>query len=304
MRRHPALLPVLAALASWSLAAAPPALPNRADSLKMAVIGDNGTGDHEQYEVASKMAAAHATFPFDLVLMVGDNFYGSQKPADLVRKFDLPYAPLLKAGVMFRAALGNHDAPESINYPPLNMNGQRYYAFSRPNVRFFVLDTNALDRGQLDWFRTAVAGARDEWKICVFHHPLYGNAGRHGASVDLRVLLEPILLEHGVHVVFSGHDHVYERLKPQKGIHYFVTGAGGKLRKGDVEPSASTAAAFDRDQSFMLVEVAGDELFFRAVSRTGEVVDDGVIRRAGRVPAFEPTAGRAGSASTAGARTP
>ena len=304
MRRHPALLPVLAALASWNLAAAPPALPNRADSLKMAVIGDNGTGGREQYEVAEQMAAAHAAFPCDLVVMVGDNFYGSQRPKDLVEKFDRPYAPLLKAGVTFQAALGNHDAPESVNYAPLNMNGQRYYAFSRKNVRFFVLDTNALDRQQLEWFRTAVAGSRDEWKICIFHHPLYGNAGRHGASVDIRILLEPILLEHGVQVVFSGHDHVYERLKPQKGIHYFVTGAGGKLRKGDVDASDSTAAAFDRDQSFMLVEVAGDELFFRAVSRTGEVVDDGVIRRAGRLPAFEPTADRAGAASTAARRTP
>ena len=304
MRRHRALaLVVLGALTATTLGAEPPALPNRAGSLKLAVIGDNGTGDREQYEVATQMAAARAAFPFDLVVMVGDNFYGSQKPADLVRKFDLPYAPLLKAGVMFRAALGNHDAPESIHYPPLNMSGQRYYTFMRGEVRFFVLDTNALDAAQIEWFESAVAGPA-EWKICVFHHPLYGNAGRHGAAVDLRVLLEPILLEHGVQVVFSGHDHVYERLKPQKGIHYFVTGAGGKLRKGDLEPSDSTAAGFDRDQSFMLVEVARSELFFRTISRTGEVVDGGVIQRTGREPVLVPTAGSAGAAGAAAAGTP
>jgi hypothetical protein len=304
MRRHRALaLVALVALTVTTLAAEPPALPNRGDSLKLAVIGDNGTGDREQYEVANQMAAAHATFPFDLVVMVGDNFYGSQKPKDLVDKFERPYAPLLKAGVRFQAALGNHDAPESINYPPLNMNGQRYYTFTRGDVRFFVLDTNALDTAQIEWFESAVA-APGAWKICVFHHPLYGNAGRHGAAVDLRVLLEPILVEHGVQVVFSGHDHVYERLKPQKGIHYFVTGAGGKLRRGDLEPSASTAAGFDEDQSFMLVEIAGAELFFRTISRTGRVVDGGVIRRTGREPALVPTAGAAGAAGAAAAGTP
>jgi hypothetical protein len=307
MRRHRALpfvaLVALVALAASTLAAEPPALPNRTDSLKLAVIGDNGTGDREQYEVANQMAAAHAAFPFDLVVMVGDNFYGSQRPKDLVDKFERPYAPLLEAGVRFQAALGNHDAPESINYPPLNMNGQRYYTFARGEVRFFVLDTNALDTAQIEWFESAVA-APARWKICVFHHPLYGNAGRHGAAVDLRVLLEPVLLEHGVQVVFSGHDHVYERLTPQKGIHYFVTGAGGKLRRGDLEPSASTAAGFDQDQSFMLVEIAGAELFFRTISRTGRVVDGGVIRRAGREPALVPTAGAAGAAGAAAAGTP
>ena len=74
-------------------------------------------------------------------------------------------------------------------------------------------------------------------RIAYFHHPLYGNAGRHGANVDLRVLLEPLLVKYGVQVVFSGHDHVYERLKPQRGIYYFVTGSGGQLRKGDLQES-------------------------------------------------------------------
>ena len=61
--------------------------------------------------------------------------------------------------------------------------------------------------------------------MCFFHHPLYSHAGRHGGNVALRVALEPLLLKHGVDVVFAGHDHVYERVKPQKGITYFVSGS-------------------------------------------------------------------------------
>jgi hypothetical protein len=280
MRRIAATLLFVALFGIWQgLGLSNGALPNRPDSLKLAVIGDNGTGDQAQYDVARQMALAHQTFPFESVLMLGDNFYGSQSPADLVKKFEIPYKPLLDAGVTFHAALGNHDEPASVNYGPLNMNGRRYYTFVRKNVRFVVLDTNFMDSQQLRWAEATLTNASEDWKVCYFHHPLYSNAGRHGSAVDIRVLLEPLLIRTGVHVVFAGHDHIYERLKPQKGIHYFVSGSGGKLRQGDVRPSDTTAAAFDQDQTFMLLEVDGLEIFYEVLSRTGVTVDSGVIQR-------------------------
>ena len=254
-------------------------LPNRPGTIKLAVIGDNGTGAAAQYEVADRMVRSRQQFPFDLVLMLGDNFYGAQRPSDLVNKFERPYKPLLDAGVKFQAAIGNHDEPDSVNYPPLNMDGQRYYAFTRGNVRFFVLDTNSLDPRQLQWFETELRNSGEDWKISYFHHPLYSDAGRHGSSIDLRLRLEPLLIKYGVNVVFSGHDHLYERVKPQHGITYFVAGSGGQLRKGDLVRSEMTAAAFDQDQTFMLVEIDVDELHFETISRTGTTVDAGSIRR-------------------------
>jgi hypothetical protein len=254
-------------------------LPNAPDSLKLAVIGDNGTGSQAQTELAAQMASFHSVFAYELVLMVGDNFYGAQRPRDLEQKFARPYRPLIDAGVLFRAALGNHDDISTVHYPPINMNGQRYYTYARRDVRFVVLDTNVLDASQLEWAETVLQQATEPWKIAYFHHPLYGNAGRHGANVDLRVLLEPLLVRNRVQVVFSGHDHVYERLKPQKGIYYFVTGSGGQLRKGDLQKSDSTAAGFDEDQAFLLAEIGGDALHFQVVSRAGATVDVGVIHR-------------------------
>jgi predicted MPP superfamily phosphohydrolase len=254
-------------------------LPNRPGTIKLAVIGDNGTGRAAQYEVADQMVRSRQQFPFDLVLMLGDNFYGAQRPSDLVDKFERPYKPLLDAGVKFQAAIGNHDEPDSVNYPPLNMNGRRYYAFTRGHVRFFVLDTNSLDPRQLQWFETELRNSSEDWKISYFHHPLYSDAGRHGSSIDLRLRLEPLLIKYGVNVVFSGHDHLYERVKSQHGITYFVSGSGGQLRKGDLVRSEMTAMAFDQDQTFMLVEIDVDELHFEAISRTGTTVDAGSIRR-------------------------
>ena len=151
--------------------------------------------------------------------------------------------------------------------------------YARQNVRFFVLDSNYLDPPQLDWIEAALRSATEDWKICYFHHPLYSDGKTHGSSVDLRVKLEPLFVKYGVDVVFSGHDHVYERITPQKGIQYFVSGSAGQLRKGDVKPSAMTAAFFDQDQSFMLVEIAGMDLSFATISRTGQTVDSGAVRK-------------------------
>ncbi|HKB12726.1 MAG TPA: metallophosphoesterase [Vicinamibacterales bacterium] len=255
------------------------AVPNRAGSLKFAAIGDNGTGDQPQYEVARQMEIWRRRFAFDMVIMLGDNIYGSQQPADFMLKFERPYKPLLDAGVKFYASLGNHDKTSNDAYAPFNMGGQRYYTYARQDVRFFVLDTNVLDPAQLAWLENALKNAREPWKIAYFHHPLYSDGGRHGSEVELRVRLEPIFVKYGVNVVYSGHDHVYERIKPQKGITYFVSGAGGQLRPGDLRRSDLTAAGFDKDRSFMLNEIAGDDLYFQAVSRVGETVDRGVIRR-------------------------
>jgi len=271
---------VFVTVAGWHALAAPSlTVPNRPDTFKFAVLGDNGSGDVGQYELAGRMAEVHRLFAFGLVIMLGDNFYGSQTPTELEKKFDRPYKPLLDAGVTFRAAIGNHDQPSTIDYPPLNMAGRRYYTYAVEGVRFFVLDTNIMDAPQLRWFESALQQAHEPWKIAYFHHPIYGNAGRHGSAVDMRVLLEPLLVKYGIAVVFSGHDHIYERLKPQQGIHYFVAGSGGKLRKGDLTISPTTAAGFDQDQAFVVVEVAREQLFFQAISRTGITVDSGAIPR-------------------------
>ena len=138
------------------------------------------------------MTKVRATFAFDLVIMLGDNMYGGQSAADYVKKFEQPYALLLAAGVKFQASLGNHDRPDQVGYKLYNMNGQRYYTYARNNVRFFALDSNLMDREAARMDRCHLRDAREDWKICYFHHPLYSNAARHGSSVDLRVLLEPI----------------------------------------------------------------------------------------------------------------
>ena len=254
-------------------------LPDLLDSCRFAVIGDSGTGGESQYRVGARMAAYRERFRFDLVLMLGDNVYGSESAADMARKFERPYRALLDAGVEFRAALGNHDDPNQAFYRPFNMNGARYYTYrcGRQSVRFFVLDSNYMSPKQVEWLRDALRASSDRWKIAYFHHPLY-STGLHGSSVELRKTLEPLFIEHGVNVVFSGHEHFYQRLKPQHGVRYFVSGGAGKLRPGNIGPDPPiTAKGYDRGHHFMVVEIAGDALFFQVIADDGGTVDAGTL---------------------------
>jgi 3',5'-cyclic AMP phosphodiesterase CpdA len=273
-------LVALAGLAAVSTASAIDlALPDRTGSVKFAVLGDFGTGHPAEYEVATQMTAFRSRFPFDFVITTGDNMVGSQDgQPDFDAKFQRPFATLLGAGVRFYATLGNHDKPANRSYAPFNMNGHRYYTFAVKTVRFFALDSNRPDREELSWIDEALGSASEAWKICYFHHPLYSDGVKHGPALELRVLLEPIMVRHGVDVVFSGHEHIYERLAAQQGIAYFVTGAGGQ-DVGTLRRSAATVSSFDRDQTFTGVEVDGTDLFFQTVSRSGITVDAGVIHK-------------------------
>jgi 3',5'-cyclic AMP phosphodiesterase CpdA len=262
-------------------------LPTKPGSLKFAVIGDAGYPGKGQTAVAQQMAAWRARFPFEFVLMTGDNLYGSERPSDYEKKFAIPFKALIDAGVKFYASLGNHDDPTQRFYEKFNMNGERYYSFKPPKpgidlrggVRFFALDSNYMSREQLQWLEKELAASGADWKVPFFHHPIYSSGEKHGADEALREQLEPLFVKYGVDVVFTGHEHFYERLKPQKGITYFVNGSAAKLRKGNIGETGMTARGFDSGYAFIIVEIAGDELFFQTIEAGGQTVDSGVIRR-------------------------
>jgi len=251
--------------------------PREEDSVLFAIIGDSGTGSRSQFEVAAQLIKSRQIFPFEFVIMLGDNIYGSERPQDFVNKFEKPYQALLDGKVSFYAALGNHDDPTQRFYKPFNMNGERFYTFTKGDARFFVLDSNYMDQAQLKWLEEELSRSNDRWKIAYFHHPLYSSGEKHGSEVDLREQVEPLFVKYGVDVVFAGHEHFYERINPQKGIYYFIQGGSAKLRKGDIRRGPLTAAGFDTDFSFTLAELGKDSMRFQTLSRAGKTVDSGTL---------------------------
>jgi hypothetical protein len=253
---------------------------------RFAIMGDWGTGNNDGIGLARQMFETHQKTPFEFILGAGDNIYPNGSGRYFAKNFEQPFAGLIKEEVKFYTVLGNHDVEDGrqdqTHYPLFNMNKSQYYIISRGNglVDFFMLDTTDFDNTQASWLENALRSSRALWKIAVFHHPVYSSGKKHGSDSKMRKLLEPIFIRYNVHVAFSGHDHIYERTKPQQGIQYFVTGAGGKTRRGDIDlKSEFRAVSYDEDNHFMVIEVDETEIGFKAISENGEMIDSGIIKK-------------------------
>jgi len=261
------------------------------DAIRFIVFGDSGRGDTAQHELARIMVAHQWNQFYDTALMLGDNIYPDGDPADLAAKFERPYAELLKRGVSFHAVLGNHDVKKGregqINYPKFNMGGRPYYSFAKGEglVEFFALDSTRFDYQQRHWLEESLQASQAKWKVAFFHHPLYSSADKHGSDFDLRAQLEPLLVRHGVDAVFAGHDHIYERTKPQQGVQYFTSGAGSRIRRGDLKRNTPFfATGYDEVSSFMSIEITPERFSFKTIDLAGKVVDSGELAsRAGTI---------------------
>lgn len=253
---------------------------------RFAVVGDFGTGGSDEVAIATGMLDVHRKSALDLVVAVGDNIYPNGSGRYFNKHFEEPFSGLLKERVKFYAVLGNHDVEEGrkdqVNYPLFNMGGSNYYSISRNNglVDFFMLDSTDLSTTQLGWIENSLRESRAIWKLAALHHPIYSSGKKHGSDIRVRKQLEPLFTHYRVQAVFSGHDHVYERTKPQQGIQYFITGAGGKCRRGDIDlKSELRASSYDLDNSFMLIEADETEMTFKSINQAGETVDNGIIKQ-------------------------
>lgn len=248
--------------------------------LSFAVIGDSGTGKAGQFAIARQMERYREQYGYNAVLMLGDNIYPNGSAGNFKKKFEIPYADLLKDGVRFFASLGNHDVRRGLeaqlHYENFNMSGRRYYTFTlgKELIEFFALDSTLMNQAQLDWLEEKLKTSTAQWKVAFFHHPLYSSAKRHGSEMEIRKVLEPLFVRYQVNAVFSGHDHVYERIKPQQGIQYFVQGASGQLRKNGMrKKSEITALSNDVTHSFLIAQVGSTEMQVQAIGEDGAVID-------------------------------
>ncbi len=259
-------------------------------TFRFLVLGDAGTGKAGQFAIARRMTQFLNERAFDTVLMLGDNIYSSGKASDVRAKFEAPYAELLRQNVKFFAVLGNHDVRNGrnfqVNYPNFNMGGRAYYSMVKADglIEFFALDSTALDDQQLGWLKNKLADSKARWKIAYFHHPIYSSGKTHGSDIRLRAKLEPLFVKYGVTAALSGHDHFYERIKPQLGVQYFVSGSGGQLRQGNINPKSSlTEVGNDRVHSFLFAEASNTALTFWAIDAAGNILDSVTLKAAERI---------------------
>lgn len=263
----------------------------RDDVVRLAAIGDAGTGDSRQTMIGSVLYHVDQDTSLDGILLLGDNIVGWNEtglPEDAYREyFEAPYAPLLSSGVPFYAALGNHDTREGGTYrqtlyPLFNMEDRRYYSrvFGDEMVEVFFLDSNTIKRDpqQVAWVNDSLSRSRAAWKVVALHHPIYSTAKEYPSDPSMIELLEPILVKNGVDLVLCGHNHIYERLRPVHGIHYITAGSGGKLSRGGLAPDSSMRAAGNDEENVALVlQFDAETCRFTAYGPNEEVVDQGKI---------------------------
>jgi hypothetical protein len=77
----------------------------------------------------------------------------------------------------------------------------------------------------------------------------------------------------GADAVFSGHDHVYERLLVN-GIPYFINGLGGGPKYYFVNVLETSQVRFSDDWGAMLVTYDSQQISFQFITRSGEIIDD------------------------------
>jgi 3',5'-cyclic AMP phosphodiesterase CpdA len=246
-----------------------------------AVVGDSGSGGKGQLAVAALLERLRP----DLILHTGDVVYPAGQERHYDRRFFAPYRDLIKTVPLF-PVLGNHDVRKGNGaaflenfHPPLGSPGstKRYYSFDWGNAHFVALDSELYydDKGcepqeQKAFLDQDLAATRKRWKVAFLHRSPYGSS-RHGGDERVREDLEPLFARHGVDLVFTGHDHVYERTVPIRGVTYVVSGGGGR-RLYPAGRSARTASTVSAHHA-VLVRVDGGHLFLEAVQADGTVVD-------------------------------
>lgn len=286
--------------------------PGRNSGFRFLAFGDSGNGGNGQYELATIMTQQKC----DLVIHTGDLIYPAGAAHDYHLKFYDPYAPLI-ASTPFMASLGNHDCATDKGAPllkqfvlpqngPAGLETERNYWFDYGNARFVALDTNrSVELGVISfedmktkvapWLRAALSADDARWKFVFFHHPPYtGSTHDADGQAFVKDAFSAVMDETGVDMVFTGHNHLYERTAPIKGDKvvgegqgpvYVTTGAGGASLYPEDLPSPDYIRFYkDGVFSFTVIDLTADKLTLRQIDENEKVIDEYVIDKLVKAP--------------------
>lgn len=247
------------------------------DPIRFLAFGDSGGGGSDQYALLDQMF----TVPYDLIVHTGDVAYDDGTIGQFEDNVFGVYHELFRNLPFFPAA-GNHDyntlqgAPFRDVFALPGDGGEKWFSYDWGRIHFAAIDTESDYATQAAWLEQDLAASTLPWKIVYMHHPMY-SSGVHGSDLALRDQLVPILERYGVQLVLSGHDHHYERIKPQGGIAHVLTGGGGRGTRS-VGSSTFTALA-DEVIHFVALDVGADELVMHAIDAAGKEFDSMVVTR-------------------------
>lgn len=291
------LLPILFASAVWIIQRSRSSIsvPSKtsSDSLSFFFVGDSGTGGKAPASVAAQMAALSDSGQRpEAVMLLGDNVLGATPfSIAVLDRFYEPFRPVIERHIPFHAILGNHDyaarrTDKELRFKPFNMNGRDHYQadFGDGLVSFFAITAEtALDSDvQINWLRTALAASASRWNVLLCHEPLHAGKIHHKDNKELYAALMPIITAApGIDLVFSGHNHVYERRKVHSGIQHLTIGTGGKLcRKGPFLEDPDRVVGHMKSRAFLAAKFSIDNVAIQVIDDQGKTIDSFTVTKA------------------------
>jgi tartrate-resistant acid phosphatase type 5 len=257
-------------------------------SIRVLAISDFGAGPEGQQLAADSILKYHRTRPFDFGLTLGDNYQddGAHSPTDS-RWHDYWGRWYPQLGIPFYVTLGNHDwrSPDGpaaeILFSQKNPEWRLpalYYTFTAGPVQFFAMNTVLLSEAQLVWLREELEKSTARWKIVYGHYHVY--SALRGDNDDLIKRLLPILEANHVDLYLCGHEHLFQHLKPEGGVQFFVNGAaGGEGRSVRQQAYGRVLSAAEKKQGFTVLEADGTGLTVRFFGEDGEQLYDYTLKK-------------------------
>lgn len=244
------------------------------------VMGDTGSINLDQLAIAELLEK----YSYDFLLHTGDVVYPDGKESAYDLRFFFPYQKILTK-IPFFMTIGNHDAKTNNGAPYLNIfnlphnnpeNSELYYSFEWGNALFISLDSilSPYDEGstQYNWLVQQLTESKHTWKFVFFHVPLFTSSKRH---IDgMREAWAPVFEKYKVDIVFSGHDHYYERL-PIQAVNYIISGGGGASINKDREYERHPASVkLLKKHHFLMVDLKPSSIKLRAIDIKNRIIDE------------------------------
>ena len=181
--------------------------------------------------------------------------------------------------------------------------GEEWYSFDYANAHFVALNDSppaaAVSAGQVDWLKADLAAVdrkKTPWVFAMHHRSLYSCGGSHGSDLELRAAWQPIFDQNKVDVVFSGHDHLYERSKPMRGLNgtagvvaqagtndtpvmgsgtlYLLTGGAGAPLYDAAKKLCDHTHVTESTRNYAIVDITGSKIRVKSLRLDGSTLDD------------------------------
>jgi len=234
------------------------------------IYGDSRTNHQIHQKIVNEIVKTKPSLVFHTGDLVEDGLIPDQWTifneiiSDLIKNAD------------FYPALGNHENNSPLYFDNFDLpNNERWYIVEKNNLHFIILDSNSdcsIDSEQYLWLEDDLQNINEN---IIFHHPPFSTGPHTEDEKGLRQSIVPLFEQHGIDLVFSGHDHDYER-SSYNDIYYIVTGGGGAPLR-DQARTSPYSQLFIKTYHFCKLSLIDNKLIIEVYDIDSNLIDQFMI---------------------------